>query len=205
MATQKTKRSPRTYRKRARAEHEAETRQRITEAAMEMHGSVGPARTTVKGVAERAGVQRATVYRHFPTDEDLFAACSAHWASLNPPPDFTAWGEDRDPAARLETALGQVYRWYEWAEPMLACVLRDAPLVPAMDGPRQGMETVFDAMKQTLVKGRSERGRRRERVAAAIGHALAFPTWHSLIREQGLERDEAIRLMRELVATAGRL
>ena len=192
----------RPYRKRRRAEHEAQTRQRITKAAMELHGSVGPARTTVKGVAERAGVQRATVYRHFPTEEDLFAACSGHWVSLNPPPDFTAWEDVRDPAARLDRALAELYEWYEWAEPMLARTTRDAPLVPAMDGPRQAMEAVFAAMRDELLRGRRERGRRRERIAAAIGHALAFNTWRSLVVDQGLERDEAIRLMRELVAAA---
>src|SRR5436853_2800585 len=81
----------RPYRKRRRAEGEAETRQRITEATVRLHGTVGPARTTIKDVAAGAGVQRATVYRHFPDLESLFMACSAHWVSLNPPPDPAAW------------------------------------------------------------------------------------------------------------------
>src|SRR5687768_9128429 len=119
MSGESTQSTRRPYRKRLRAEHEAETRRRITEAAMKLHGTIGPARTTVKSVAEEAGVQRATVYRHFPTDESLFAACSAHWAGLNPPPDADAWASIRDPDERLRHALGELYAWYEWAEPML--------------------------------------------------------------------------------------
>ena len=99
----------RAYRKRRRAEQEEETRLRITEAAVDLHGSVGPARTTVSAIAERAGVQRATVYRHFPDEEALFAACSSHWAALNPPPDPAAWAEIADPDERLRRALSELY------------------------------------------------------------------------------------------------
>src|SRR5512134_1449821 len=97
----------RRYRKRRRAALEEETRRRITEAAVELHGTIGPARTTVSAVADRAGVQRATVYRHFPDEESLFAACSAHWAMLNPPPDPGSWDEP-DPDRRLAVALEQL-------------------------------------------------------------------------------------------------
>ena len=102
----------RAYRKRRRAEQEEETRLRITEAAVDLHGSVGPARTTVSAIAERAGVQRATVYRHFPDEEALFAACSSHWAALNPPPDPAVWAEIADPDQRLRGALAELYSWY---------------------------------------------------------------------------------------------
>src|SRR6476659_2729549 len=79
----------RKYELKQRAAEMAETRLRITEAAVELHGTVGPARTTVSAIAERAGVQRHTVYRHFPTDADLFAACSAHYVAAHPLPDQT--------------------------------------------------------------------------------------------------------------------
>src|SRR5215204_2491067 len=97
MSTQSTETRKRTYRKSRRAELEDETRRRITDAAVELHGSVGPARTTISAVAERAGVQRATVYRHFPDEEALFDACSAHWMAQHPLPDPTAWAKIEDP------------------------------------------------------------------------------------------------------------
>lgn len=192
----------RPYRKRRRAEAEAETRQRITEAAVDLHGSVGPARTTVTAVAERAGVQRATLYRHFPTQEALFSACSAHWLSLNPPPDPSGWAAVGDPDERLRRALSEIYAWYEWAEPMLSRTLRDAPLVPAMDGPREAFEDLAAAYRAALVHGHPQRGQRRERIAAAGGHALGFFTWRSLVREQGLVPADAIELMAALLAAA---
>src|SRR5215218_6552962 len=94
----------RRYRKRRRAEQERRTRERITEAAVRLHGTVGPARTTVSGVAKEAGVQRATVYRHFPDEESLFAACSAHYWASNPMPNPDAWSSISEPGARLRQA-----------------------------------------------------------------------------------------------------
>src|SRR5918993_2434066 len=115
----------RRYEKRARAAQEEATRQRVIEAAMALHGTVGPARTTVSAIAERAGVRRATVYRHFPDERALFLGCSGAWAERNPPPDPAAWASVADPGARLEAALDALYGWYEQAEPMLGKLLRD--------------------------------------------------------------------------------
>jgi AcrR family transcriptional regulator len=202
MSSQKS--SPRrAYRKRRRAEQEAHTRRRITEAAVRLHGTVGPARATIKRIAAEAGVQRATVYKHFPDLESLFMACSTHWASLNPPPDPATWARIADPDTRLRHALTELYGWYDWAEPMLTNVYRDAPLVPASAPAAAVFERRFDALHAALMHGRRTRGRARVRVAATIGHALAFGTWRSLTREQGLEPEEALELMLALVEAAG--
>jgi AcrR family transcriptional regulator len=200
MSTETAKRK---YRKRRRAELEAQTRQRITEAAVRLHGSIGPARTTIKAVADEAGVQRATVYRHFPDEAALFEACSAHWASLNPPPDPATWELIADPDERLRAALTEMYEWYAWAEPMLTNTTRDAPLVSAMARPVERMRERLDAMRAALMRGRPERRRKRERVTAAIGHALGFATWRSLAREQGLADADAVELMTRLIGSAG--
>ena len=194
--------TPRVYRKRRRAEQEAETRLAITEAAVRLHGSVGPARTTIKSVAAEAGVQRATVYRHFPDLESLFMSCSAHWAGLNPPPDPAEWSRVADPDQRLRQALTELYRWYVRAEPMLTNVYRDGPLVPASARAAEGFQRHFQALHGALMHGRQTRGRTRVRVAATVGHALDFATWRSLTREQGLETDESVELMIALVAAA---
>ena len=194
----------RRYRKRRRAEQEGETRRRITEATVALHGSLGPARTTVSAIAERAGVQRATVYRHFPDEESLFAACSAHWIEANPLPDLGAWAKLGDADARLGTALEQLYAWFEHTEQMLERTTRDAPLVPAMQPARAAMAAWFEAVTDALLQGRGLRGRRRATTRAAIGHALAFETWRNLVRAQQLSQATAIELMRALVAAAGR-
>jgi len=188
----------RQYRKRRRAELEEETRRRITEAAVRLHGSIGPARTTMSAVAREAGVQRSTLYRHFPTEVELFGACSAHWASLNPPPDPTAWKQIRDPGERLHAALDELYTWYRRAEPMLVNVSRDAPLLPAMEAPVRARLALLEQMQAVLMQDRPERGRTRRRVAAVIGLALQFTTWHSLTRQAGLDHGEAVALMVDL-------
>ena len=194
----------RKYTKRRRAESEHETRQRITEAAVALHGTVGPARTTISAVAEKAGVQRATVYRHFPDDESLFAACSGHWAALHPPPDPAALSEASDPTARLRRALTDTYAYYGRTEAMVENVFRDAPLVEAMAKPVARRLAYFDVFLDAVVAGRPERGNARRRVRAAIAHALSFPTWRSLVREQGLEDTEAVAVMAAMVEAAGR-
>lgn len=194
----------RKYTMRRRAEKEQETRLRITEAAVKLHGSIGPAQTTISAVANEAGVQRATVYRHFPDEEALFAACSGHWAASNPSPDPSAWREVRDPGARLERALAELYAYYAANAAMLENVNRDRPVVPAMAKPAARMLAYYEAVVETLVAGRPERGRARARVAAAIGHATAFLTWRSLVRERGLDDGEAVAVMAAMVAAAGR-
>lgn len=192
----------RRYRKRRRAELEAQTRLRITEAAVKLHGTLGPARTTISGIAAEAGVQRATVYRYFPDLESLFLACSAHWASRNPPPEPAAWRQISNPDDRLREALTELYAWYDWAEPMLSNVFRDGPLTPAMAQPQQAFQRRLEAVHEALMCGRRLSGRVEARVSAASGHAISFTTWHSLVREQGLRPDEAVELMCHLVAGA---
>jgi len=194
----------RKYTKRRRAESEQETRQRITEAAVALHGSVGPARTTISAVADRAGVQRATVYRHFPDEESLFTACSGHFAAMNPPPDLTAWGDEKDVDARLRRALTEMYSWYARTEPMLENVLRDAPRVPAMGAAVARRLAYLEMVIEAVLTGRRERGHARRRVKAAITHAFEFPTWQSLVRENGLKDAEAVSLMAAMVEAAGR-
>ncbi len=191
--------NPRPYTKTRRAELEQQTRERITEAAVELHGSLGPARTTVSAIAQRADVQRATVYRHFPDDDSLFAACSAHWRAQNEPPDLAAWAAIRDPAARLAVALAELYTWYGRTERMLELLIRDLPIVPAVQSQFR-LPGYLDAAADVLLTGRPERGAARRRARSALGHAVAFETWLSLVRQQGLTNAEAIRLMERMTA-----
>jgi AcrR family transcriptional regulator len=190
---------PRPYTKTRRAELEQQTRERITEAAVELHGSLGPARTTIRAIAQRADVQRATVYRHFPDEEALFAACSAHWRAQNEPPDLAAWAAIPDPAARLAVALSELYGWYARTRRMLELLIRDRPLVPAMQSQFR-LPGYLEAAADVLLAGRPERGAARRRARAALGHAVAFETWLSLVRQQGLTSAEAIRLMERMSA-----
>ena len=116
----------RKYTLRRRAEQQAETRQRIVEAAMALHGSAGPAQTTFSMVAEKAGVQRHTLYAHFPDEKALLLACSAHHLETDPPPDPALWAAIADRRVRLRTALGEIYAWYERNAELVGSVLRDA-------------------------------------------------------------------------------
>jgi AcrR family transcriptional regulator len=179
----------RKYQQRARAKAQEETRRRITEATVELHATVGPARTTISAIAERAGVQRLTVYRHFPDERSLFAACSAHWLGADPPPDPSAWAAIEAVDERTRTALTELYGWYRRNDAMLTNTQRDALALPALaeiadPGP------FLEAMRQVLMRGRP----RRKRVRAALGHALEFSTWRSLAR-QGLSDGEAAEMM----------
>jgi AcrR family transcriptional regulator len=192
----------RTYRMQRRAELEQETRRRITEATVALHERVGPARTSVSAIARDAGVRRSTVYRHFPDDETLFAACSSHWRTANPPPDLRAWAGIADPALRTETALRELYAFYRRTQEMYTSLLRDEPLLPIVQRLLREFHDYLAAIQDLLTAGRGLRDHAARRTRAAIGHALAFPTWLSLTGEQGLSDEDAVSLMCALVEGA---
>jgi AcrR family transcriptional regulator len=184
--------SPRKYEQRTRAASAAETRRRIVEATVALHASVGPARTTISAIAERAGVQRLTVYRHFPDEAELFAACSAHWLAGSPLPDPAAWSAVEDGDERLAAALRAIYAWYRDNEGMLANTERDAAALPALAAIADP-GAYLDPVRDGLSRGAD---------GPAVGHALAFSTWRSLTREQGLSDAAAAALMVRLAAAA---
>jgi AcrR family transcriptional regulator len=192
----------RTYRMKRRAELEAQTRTRITESAVALHEELGPARTSISAIAERAGVRRSTVYRHFPDDDALFAACSSHFRAANPPPDTAAWTAIDDPTARTETALRELYAFYARTARMYTSLLRDEPHVPAVERRLRDFHGYLEAVVGILLAGRSLRGAARRRTEAAIGHAVAFTTWESLVAAQGASADDAVALMCLLVEGA---
>lgn len=187
----------RKYELKERARRQAQTRRRIVEATVDLHTSVGPARTTISAIAERAGVERHTVYAHFPDDRTLFRACSEHWTGRHPMPDLETLAEIEDPVRRLRRALGEMYEWYESVEADLALFLRDATVVPA-SADVLGEMTADIA---TLADAVSQGWPRRKSVRAAIGHALEFETWRSLVPRHGLSRTQAVDAMSRLVSS----
>ncbi len=190
----------RPYRMSRRAESQETTRRRITESAVELHGTLGPSRTSMSAVAAHAGVRRSTLYRHFPDEAALFDACTAHWAASNPPPDPGRWATIDEPAQRLRAALADLYAFYGRTEAMLDNLFRDEATVPIVRERFAAFRAYFAAAQDALMKGRQLRGRARRRMRSVLGHAIAFSTWKSLVREQGLEEAEAVELMSALVA-----
>ena len=192
----------RPYRMKLRAELEAETRRRITESTIALHRELGPARTSISAIAEHAGVRRSTVYRHFPNEEALYAACSSQWRAANPAPDPQAWASIDGPAARTEVALRELYAFYGRTEDMYVSLLRDAPVLPIVERHLSAFHGYLQAIEDGLMTGRRLRGRAARQTRAAIGHAVEFSTWRSLVHEQGLEQDDVVALMCLLVEGA---
>lgn len=195
-------RKTRKYELKKRAEEMAETRRRITEAAVELHGTIGPARTTVSAIAERAGVQRHTVYRHFPGEAELFQACSSHYFTANPWPDLEPWRAIGNPQLRLAQALDDLYAYYERTEPMLTNVLRDADLVDAVQPTLIPLHDCREQAADVLAAGWGVRGHRRRILTGALRHALDFHTWRSLTASDAISRSEAVALVSALVEAA---
>lgn len=197
-----TETEPRRYQLRKRADAMEETRRRITEAAVELHGSVGPARTTISAIAERAGVQRQTVYRHFPTEPDLIAACSQHFYEADPWPDLARWRAIPDTTERLSAALDELYAYYERNEAMWTNVLRDETLVDALPSAMSGFWAYLDDAAGALADGWGVRGGRRRVLLAAARHAVDFHTWRSLSREGGVSRAAVVELASAMITRA---
>jgi AcrR family transcriptional regulator len=186
---------PRKYEMKRRAERMRETRRRITEATVELHQDVGPARTTVSAIAEKAGVQRHTYYAHFPETKDLYRACTAHYLERNPLPDPSSWEEISAPEERLRGALSEVYAFYAGNEAMLTNVLRDMPFDPVLRENNILLFRHWEAMRDTLADAFEASGERHEALLGAIALALDLQTWRTLVRQQGLEDDRAVELM----------
>jgi AcrR family transcriptional regulator len=184
----------RTYILKRRAEQQADTRQRIVEAAVDLHASVGPAATTFSMLAERAGVQRHTVYAHFPDERSLYLACSGLTLERSPLPSAEPWRAIADPAARLRRGIREVYDWFAENAGLLGCVLRDAeshPLTREIAGLR--IEPSMVGYREVLGLGLSPRQR------AVLHLALCFPAWRALVRETGLTQEEAVDAMVQAV------
>lgn len=178
------------------------TRARIVEATMELHTTVGPAQATISAIAERAGVQRHTVYAHFRDDAELFAACSRLWSERNPPPDPGAWARVADPHERTRIALAELYAYWAVTADDLAALLPGAERVPAMAAPLQEWQGFIDAVAAALLRGRGLRGARRRRAMAAAGLAVQHETWRALVQRGGMRPEEAVALMVNLVEEA---
>ena len=192
----------RRYQLRKRADAMEATRRRITESAMELHGTVGPARTTMTAVAERAGVQRQTVYRHFANEEELLDACSGHFAAQHPWPDAARWRAITDPAERLRIGLDELYAWYEVTGEMWTNVLRDETLVAAVGPALEPFRRYLDDAARMLAVGWGARGGRRAVLFAAARHAVDFHTWRSLARDGGVSRSGVVELTSAMVSRA---
>ena len=185
-----------------RARSQEETRLRITQSAVELHGTLGPSRTSMSAVAEHAGVRRSTLYRHFPDEDALFDACTAHWSASNPPPDLAAWARIDSPDHRLTIGLGELYAYYGRTEGMFENLFHDEATVAMVRERFAAFRDYFAAAQDALMAGRGLRGAARLRTRAALGHAIAFSTWRSLAREQGLDDGVVIDLLMALVGAA---
>jgi AcrR family transcriptional regulator len=192
----------RRYQQRERARRHRETRQRIVDALIELHETVGAAQTTVVEVARRAGVGRMTVYNHFPTEAEMVAACTSHWITLHPPPDVEAWMRVADPDERLSAALGELYAYYRETQAMWTTAYRDARLVESLGEIMDATWfALLDRAVEALAAGRGLRGNRRRRVVGALRLVLDFPTWRTLTRS-GLSDADAAEVAAAFVAAS---
>jgi AcrR family transcriptional regulator len=189
----------RPYQLSRRAERQQETRRRIVEAAIELHQTLGPAATTVIEIADRAGVGRVTVYRHFPDEASLARACSDRYFERHPAPDPDRWAGIPDPGERLRTALTEVYAYHRATEAMISRVLADAREHEAV----APYHAHWRRAAEVLLRPSRARGRRRALLRAGIALALSFDTWRTLVREQRLTDEQAVEVALRLALDTG--
>ena len=185
-----------------RSENIDDTRLKIVEATVELHSTLGPAATTVMGIADKAGVTRATVYRHFPDDLSLFDACSMHWLSqqIGPKPD--AWAQIAGAQERLQAGLADLYRFYQNGESMLTLIYRDLEYLPAKH--QLELQEKDDYFREVLLAAFPKRTRSEKHMRAVVGHAVSFETWRSLCINNHLSNQAAIDVMVDLTINTAR-
>jgi len=185
-----------------RAERQDETRERIVEAAVALHHTMGPAHTTDVAIAESAGVTRRTFYRHFPDELSLFRACTRHSFEKWPPPDPDKWRRVADPKGRLRLALRELYGYYRDSGAGLVVIMRDRPLMGPELLALPGRADRLRQMAGVLLEAWKTRGRRRHVLKAALVHATAVTTWQSLVGQQSLTDEEAVSMLTGMVLAA---
>lgn len=191
----------RKYTQKRRAEQQEETRAKIVEATMALHEQLGPRATTISAIAERAGVQRLTVYRHFPNESAVFAACTGRWLELHPPPQSELWEGAEDRIERCRRALAAHFDYYRRTAAMWRGAYRDLDAVPALQAPMSQVAAALDATRDGLLRGWRLSAARRRDVAATLGHCLLFSTWQSL-EAQGLSDEQMTELAGAWLAAA---
>lgn len=189
----------RPYELKKRATRQRETHDRIAAATAALHSEVGPARTTISAVAERAGVERLTVYRHFPTERELLAACQEHFLAAHPVPDLAAWRAIADPVTRLRVALGELFARNDATEGMTVNVLRDSAVLPELAAQLEGLRNYERAAVAVLAAGWPVPAGQARCFDALLGHTIAFETWRSLVRRQGLTNEDAVELLTRMI------
>jgi AcrR family transcriptional regulator len=190
----------RKYTLQRRAQLQEETRQRIIEAAVFLHQTVGGAKASISAIAELAGVERLTVYRHFPDERALVIACTSHYQALNPPPDPGPWQSIEDAEQRLRTGLSEIYAFHRRTEPMSLHALHDIEEKPLLREVLAPSFAYWEQVRDLLASAwEPQHAPCSARIRAAIGHAISFQTWRSLVREQGIEDTEAIELMARML------
>ncbi len=189
----------RKYTKSLRAEQQDKTREKIVEAAVVLHQSLGPANTSIKAIAEKAGVQRLTVYRHFPDDASLFMACSSHYFAQYPPPNMADWTSIADPKERTRQALLSFYRFYRITENMLTSVYRDIDKVEALRLPMEQFHGYLDQVRDDLLACWQPKPADKKNLAVTLGHALRFSTWASL-KNENLSDNKIVELVMSWMA-----
>ena len=185
-----------------RAERQDETRERIVDAAVALHHTLGPAHTTDVAIAENAGVTRRTFYRHFPDELSLFRACTSHAFEKWPPPNSAQWRRVADPKRRLRLALGELYAYYRGSGAGLVVIMRDRALLRPEILALPGRADRLGSMAGVLLEAWKTRGRRRRVLRAALVHATSVTTWQSLVGQQGLSDEEAVGLLTGMVLAA---
>jgi AcrR family transcriptional regulator len=186
---------PRRYELKRRASRQNETRQRIVEATVHLHQTLGSANTSISAIAEKAGVERLTVYRHFPDEKALFTACTSHYLALNPLPNPAEWGKISQAKRRLQTALTAIYAFHRRTEPMFTRAARDVEEMPVLREVMAPFFAYWERVHEVLCAPWKVSGRQRTQIRAFVGHAIQFQTWRSLVREQKLKDAQAVDLM----------
>lgn len=186
----------RSYKMQKRAESRDETRQRIVEATAALHEEIGPRATSIKAIAERAGVQRLTVYRHFPDETAVFKACTQHWLAQHPPPEVADWGDIDDPLEKALSAIHAFQSYYQREQRMWTASYQDVEQVPALQGPMAEFSAYLDQLVEELTGAFAARGKVRQALRMTLRHLVDFPAWLALERN-GVGNKEKLALAKE--------
>lgn len=175
--------SPRRYDRRTRLAAAEQTRRRIVGATAELHAEYGALGTTHEMIARRAGVSLPTVYKYFPTRNDLIPHCTGLVLSGCPVRlDESIFVGKDDLPSRLRVLARRVFEFHDYAAPWLRWSDGDAAELPALRTMLGEAERGREALvRAALAPGFDRSPPRRLVVLASV--LLDFPSWQALTQK----------------------
>ena len=189
--------SPRKYTMDKRRAAVEETRQRILEATLALHAEKGIFGTSWQDIAHRADVSVGTVYKHFPSLEELVPACGELMYAITRPPSLEDAPEIFARASSLEERLGRLvealFAFYKRGASYIETDFQERRLPAVVEWEAYMRATIAGLVREALVPAGPD-----EHTVRTVSALLDFSTFKSFL-DRDVPKERAAKAINEVI------